>query len=112
MAGDLDRKSRDPKAAQDAIQKSSNVNLEKAAMGAMDIDAKITVYVALACLVAASGGVLFGYDGAATGPNCPVRNLEGCLTMQQCHNTHQNAPPPQFACVHAAGCTGGVETFP
>ena len=60
MAGDLEKKSRDPKAAQDVIQKSSNVNIEKAAMGALDIDAKITVYVALACLVAASGGVLFG----------------------------------------------------
>ncbi len=64
MAGDRDKKGTDPKVAQYAIQKSSNVNLEKAAMGAMDIDAKITVYVALACLVAASGGVLFGYDGA------------------------------------------------
>jgi hypothetical protein len=112
MAGDLDRKSRDPEAAQEAIQKSSNVNLEKAAMGAIDIDAKITVYVALACLVAASGGVLFGYDGAATGPNCPASTLQGCLTMQQCHTTNQNTTPPHFACVCAAGCTGGVETFP
>ena len=60
MAGDLEKKSRDPKAAQDVIQKSSNVNVEKAAMGALDIDAKITVYVILACVVAASGGVLFG----------------------------------------------------
>ena len=60
MAGDPDKKSRDPKAAQDVIQKSSNVNVEKAAMGALDIDAKITVYVILACVVAASGGVLFG----------------------------------------------------
>ena len=60
MAGDLEKKSRDPKAAQDVIQKSSNVNVEKAAMGALDIDAKITVYVVLACVVAASGGVLFG----------------------------------------------------
>ena len=31
--------------------RSSNVDLEKAAMGAINMDAKITVYVALACLV-------------------------------------------------------------
>lgn len=58
MAGGPETKSRDSKDA--VIQKSSNVNIEKAAMGAVDIDAKITVYVCLACLVAASGGVLFG----------------------------------------------------
>jgi sugar porter (SP) family MFS transporter len=41
--------------------------LERAAAGVVDIDAKTTVYVVLACLVAASGGLLFGYDGGCTG---------------------------------------------
>jgi len=60
MAGDPERRSRN---AQDTISKASNPDTMKAAMGgAMDVDAKITVYVALACVVAASGGVLFGYD--------------------------------------------------
>ena len=60
MAGDPERRSRN---AQDTISKASNPDTMKAALGgAMDVDAKITVYVALACVVAASGGVLFGYD--------------------------------------------------
>ena len=28
-----------------------------------DVDAKCTIFVILACVVAASGGLLFGYDG-------------------------------------------------
>ena len=50
---------------------SSNIrsaaDIERAAAGVIDIDAKTTAYVVLACIVAASGGVLFGYDGGITG---------------------------------------------
>lgn len=50
---------------------SSNIrsaaDIERAAAGVIDIDAKTTTYVVLACVVAASGGVLFGYDGGITG---------------------------------------------
>ena len=50
---------------------SSNIrsaaDIERAAAGAIDIDAKTTTYVILACMVAASGGILFGYDGGVTG---------------------------------------------
>lgn len=50
---------------------SSNIrsaaDIERAAAGVIDIDAKTTTYVVLACIVAASGGVLFGYDGGVTG---------------------------------------------
>lgn len=33
----------------------------------IEVDAKTTTYVVLACIIAASGGVLFGYDGGVTG---------------------------------------------
>ena len=50
---------------------SSNIrsaaDIDRAAAGAIDIDAKTTTYVILACMVAASGGILFGYDGGVTG---------------------------------------------
>lgn len=53
---------------------SSNIrsaaDIERAAAGVIDIDAKTTTYVVLACIVAASGGVLFGYDGGITGVVC------------------------------------------
>ena len=45
----------------------SAADIERAAAGVIDIDAKTTTYVVLACVVAASGGVLFGYDGGITG---------------------------------------------
>lgn len=47
-------------------QQNGNISVEKAAMGAVDVEAKVTVYVVLACAIAASGGVLFGYDGKDT----------------------------------------------
>ena len=40
--------------------KNGSMNAEKAAFGAIDVEAKVTVYVVLACTIAASGGVLFG----------------------------------------------------
>ena len=40
--------------------KNDGISVEKAAFGAIDIEAKVTVYVVLACTIAASGGVLFG----------------------------------------------------
>lgn len=53
---------------------SSNIrsaaDIERAAAGVIDVDAKTTTYVVLACIVAASGGVLFGYDGGVTGAVC------------------------------------------
>ncbi|EIE26164.1 general substrate transporter [Coccomyxa subellipsoidea C-169] len=36
-------------------------------MGVIDVEAKSTIYVVLACFIAASGGLLFGYDGGCTG---------------------------------------------
>ena len=40
--------------------KNDSMSAEKAAFGAIDVEAKVTVYVVLACTIAASGGVLFG----------------------------------------------------
>ena len=40
--------------------KNGSMSAEKAAFGAIDVEAKVTVYVVLACTIAASGGVLFG----------------------------------------------------
>lgn len=45
----------------------SAADIERAAAGVIDIDAKTTTCVVLACVVAASGGMLFGYDGGVTG---------------------------------------------
>lgn len=45
----------------------SAADIERAAAGVIDVDAKTTTYVVLACIIAASGGVLFGYDGGVTG---------------------------------------------
>lgn len=45
----------------------SAADIERAAAGVIDVDAKTTTYVVLACIIAASGGVLFGYDGGTTG---------------------------------------------
>ncbi len=45
----------------------SAADIERAAAGVIDVDAKTTAYVVLACIIAASGGVLFGYDGGVTG---------------------------------------------
>ncbi|KAK9793166.1 hypothetical protein WJX73_001731, partial [Symbiochloris irregularis] len=43
------------------------ISVEQAAAGVVDVDAKATTYVVLACIIAASGGLLFGYDGGITG---------------------------------------------
>ena len=40
--------------------KDGRISAEQAAFGAIDVEAKVTVYVVLACTIAASGGVLFG----------------------------------------------------
>ena len=45
----------------------SAADIERDAAGVIDVDAKTTTYVVLACIIAASGGVLFGYDGGVTG---------------------------------------------
>ena len=45
----------------------SAADIERAAAGVIDVDAKTTTYVVLACTIAASGGVLIGYDGGTTG---------------------------------------------
>ena len=47
-------------------------------MGAVDVEAKVTVYVVLACTIAASGGVLFGYDGEDTPFPC-IANNDSCI---------------------------------
>ncbi|CAL5224738.1 g7471 [Coccomyxa viridis] len=54
-------------AADDVLQNTSKEEIEKLAAGDIEVNANLTVYVALACLVAASGGVLFGYDAGCTG---------------------------------------------
>ena len=43
---------------------------------AAQYEGKITVYVVLACIVAASGGLLFGYDVGISGMNSISRSLE------------------------------------
>lgn len=48
----------------DVLQNSKGINVEKAALGLIDVDAKMTIYVVLACTIAASGGLLFGKFGA------------------------------------------------
>ena len=48
----------------------SVADLERAAAGVIEVDAKTTTYVILACLIAASGGLLFGYDAGCTGETC------------------------------------------
>lgn len=50
----------------------SAADIERAAAGVIDVDAKTTTYVVLACIIAASGGVLFGYDGGTTGTPLPT----------------------------------------
>ena len=47
-------------------------------MGEVDVEAKVTVYVVLACTIAASGGVLFGYDGEDTSFPCTASN-DSCI---------------------------------
>lgn len=44
--------------------KKNDSSLERAAVGAIDVEAKVTVYVVLACTIAASGGLLFGEIGS------------------------------------------------
>lgn len=68
--GTIDRATRDDHTA----AQKGHINAEKAAMGAIDVEAKVTVYVILACTIAASGGVLFGkpiYCVAAAGCDVP-----------------------------------------
>ncbi|BDA50848.1 Sugar transport protein MST4 [Coccomyxa sp. Obi] len=64
MAGDKETESVQPT---DVLKNSKGINIERAAMGIVDVDAKMTIYVILACTIAASGGLLFGYDGGCTG---------------------------------------------
>ena len=45
----------------------SAADIERAAAGVIEVDAKTTSYVVLACIIAASGGVLFGFDAGVTG---------------------------------------------
>ncbi len=56
------------------FQHSGNTTIEKAAMSVVDVEAKVTVYVVRACAIAASGGVLFGYDGENALIFCTVSN--------------------------------------
>jgi hypothetical protein len=42
------------------VGQDGSPDVERAAMGAVDVDAKVTLYVVLACMIAASGGILFG----------------------------------------------------
>ena len=66
----------------------SAADIERAAAGVIDVDAKTTTYVVLACIIAASGGVLFGYDGGVTGE---------CLT-HLCTNMHMSADRCLWSC--------------
>ena len=57
----------------------SAADIERAAAGVIDVDAKTTTYVVLACVIAASGGVLFGYDGGVTGM---FATYGGCMCIR------------------------------
>ena len=59
----------------------SAADIERAAAGVIDVDAKTTTYVVLACIIAASGGVLFGYDGGVTG-ECHLPQICTCLQVE------------------------------
>lgn len=59
----------------------SAADIERAAAGVIDVDAKTTTYVVLACIIAASGGVLFGYDGGVTG-ECHLPPTCTCLQVE------------------------------
>jgi len=52
---------------------------ERAAAGAIDVEAKVTVYVVLACAIAASGGVLFGEQAADASVDDHACDLPACL---------------------------------
>lgn len=60
MGREAGRRSMDTMHLTGATEKASGLDLERAAMGAIDVDAKVTIYVVLACTIAASGGLLFG----------------------------------------------------
>ena len=68
----------------------SAADIERAAAGVIDVDAKTTTYVVLACIIAASGGVLFGYDGGVTGePMGPGLAKHACICLYT--DWHQEA---------------------
>jgi len=55
------------------------ISAERAAAGAIDVEAKVTVYVVLACAIAASGGVLFGEQAANANVDDHACDLPACL---------------------------------
>ena len=60
---DIGRPSIDRTTGQEYVPSSkirSAADIERAAAGVIEVDAKTTAYVVLACIIAASGGVLFG----------------------------------------------------
>ena len=113
-------------------QQNGNISVEKAAMGAVDVEAKVTVYVVLACAIAASGGVLFGYDGEDTPFSCTASNGLRTLDAAASHLAMMLRPsqytalqgvaltsylsPPFTSYINtiflpAGGITGGVESM-
>ena len=76
MASKSARMSGDGLQSTDVLRKKGDINAERAAMGAIDVEAKTTVYVVLACFIAASGGLLFGeilgHIGSDLRRNCSV----------------------------------------
>ena len=55
------------------------ISAERAAVGAIDVEAKVTVYVVFACAIAASGGVLFGKHPADCDVDDHACDLPACL---------------------------------
>ena len=78
----------------------SAADIERAAAGVIDVDAKTTTYVVLACIIAASGGVLFGYDGGVTG--------ERLTKDDMCASAFSSSYSLD---VTRAPCSGGVESM-
>ena len=80
MAGKKTKMSGDAMQTGDVLRKSTDINVERAAMGVIDVEAKSTIYVVLACFIAASGGLLFGEItiqlGSDLSRRCPVCGWE------------------------------------
>ncbi len=85
MAGEEEIESARPT---DVLHNSKDINVERAALGIIDVDAKMTVYVVLACTIAASGGLLFGEFGRPSQACQHVDMLLAYLTTTcSCHLT-------------------------
>ncbi len=121
MAGEVETESGQPT---DILRNSKGINVERAALGIIDVDAKMTIYVILACTIAASGGLLFGTFGASFAMRAST--LEVIFTIPLANRMLQPVRVRSYtqdACFYLSlcfitgagydgGCTGGVESMP